>query len=75
MDIDNPTAQRAALVERGNLASGFASFAKGTVRHNLEREAKDCFQAAILLSDWIDGKPSQDIEAMTDDEIIAALTQ
>ena len=66
-------AERAEMIRRSDLARGFAGMTKGTTRRNFNRKARECTAAALLLDDWIAGRPSHDVETMSDAELLAEL--
>ncbi len=72
-DLSALTAERAEMIRRSDLARGFAGMTKGTARRAFNRKARECTAAALLLDDWIAGRPSSDVEAMTDAELLREL--
>lgn len=67
-------AERAEMVRRSDLARGFAGMATDhTTRALMEAKARQWGQAALALTDKIDGPLSADIAAMDDAALLREL--
>jgi hypothetical protein len=67
-------AERSQCVENANLAGGFATMATGARKRQLEKARADWIRAAHALADEIDGAPSATERALSDDQLLAALS-
>jgi len=65
----NTTMDRNALIELSNLAYGLATMARGAQKRRFNKIGRDALRQAMDM----DGPLPSDIDAMDDDELLAAL--